>query len=785
MTAHAVLALAVIGAPLLGALAVTVSRRWSATDHSCSAISIVTALLTAALVMALWITIPRPFHWRVAWIASLDVGIGVFIDDLSLLFALVVATISLLTILYSHCYMHIELTRPGAYGSAAVYYAATLLFTGAMFGLLFAENLLQLYLFWDLTDIASFILIGLNWRDQRARRGAIKALIMTALGGLALLLAVVLLGAVIGTLALPDLLIQRPTDGSLVWHVALMLVLLSALSKSAQFPLHVWLPGAMAAPTSTNAFLDSAALVAAGVYLLARMHPIFADMALWQWTLIGCGFASTIVGGLLALRTSDFKYILAYSTISQFGFMFVLIGYGNPLALFAALFLFVQHGPIKAALFFGVGALFHAAGVTAAGASDGLWRRLPLLAGVIAILSLSLGGVPLLAGFWMKEAFIDATLETQPIWLVILGVAASGLTLTYMLRFLSSTMIHGSDTPHMIKPVPLLEVVPPALLAVFTIISGIWPGLAGDTLVAPAVRAVVGNVPEIELELHLDTVVLLSGVALALGATLFALRDRWTWLIDRAAQPAWSLDRFYSSMVTVIWRSGQILLRLQNGLLPRYVMLIVAGLLGMLMIGSGLDPSTWGIPPFTAGGLPLRHGTLDIGVVLLLALVCAGTVLTFVARRHLHMLLGLGIVGFMIGGVFALTLAPNLGLVQIHVETLVTVLFLLALALVPEPIRQTSQPRLHPRITGPTLLLATIAGLGSAWVSWQAITFLPSEPIAAWFNQNAEELVEANDVVAAILVHFRALDTLGELIVFATAAAGVYLLVHSLWEEKQ
>lgn len=763
-------AAASVGAPFLGALLIAGVRATGRQRGPYAAIGLTTSVVTAILIGWLWVVAPRPVIWRVDWIGSAGIGFGFHVDELSLLFAVLVAGVGVLTFLYSVRYIPPLLERWGVAGGEAMYYGALLLFTGSVLGLVFAVDLIQLYVFWELIDVASFLLIGLNRRDPAARASAVKVLFITALGGLSVLLGFVLLGTAAGTYSLPVLLAQGSAglDPSLAGLILVLLVF-GAAAKAAQFPLHVWLPNAMQAPTPVNAFLDSAALLAAGVYLLARVQPIFVASPLWFWMVGGIGFASLFAGGVLALRATDTKIILAYSTVSQYGFMFALLGMGTASAMAAALFLFFQHGLLKAALFFSAGAVIHATGR----------KALPLPFLLTGLLALSLGGVPPLGGFWMKEIFVKKILEEQGLWLALLAVAGSALTLVYMLRFLRVVFSGGSTPPPSLRPVPRSMLVAPGVLALLTVLLGVWPELIGTTLAEPAAAAVLGGVAELDIGLEIGGALLLSLTGLGLGAAAFITLERWAGAVRWVTSARWSLGRAYSALAAGVDNVGRAALQLQNGRLPRYLSLTLFGGLGLLAFSALRSPAT-GLArlPSTGAGAPV-----DWRVALLLLLVSAGTLCTLLVRHHLQMILALGAVGYLMAGVFGLALAPNLGLLQVHVETLVTVLLVLTLARIPRSrlVRMAYKKR-ERRPLG-RIGLAVAAGAASAWVSWLAIEHLPANPIAPWFNQNAASLTGSNDVVTAVLIDFRALDTLGEVIVFATAAIGVYVITRLIYKE--
>jgi NADH:ubiquinone oxidoreductase subunit 5 (subunit L)/multisubunit Na+/H+ antiporter MnhA subunit/multisubunit Na+/H+ antiporter MnhB subunit len=778
------IAAATVALPFAGAMLIALLRAAGWRDAPHATIAVACSAATVGLAAVLWLAAPHPVTWRAEWIPAAGISFGLQVDGLSLLFTALVAGVGLLTFLYSAVYLPRTSEGRGREGSIAGYYAYLLLLTGAMLGLVFSADLIQLYVFWELLDLAAFLLIGLNWRSPRARASAVTVLLFTTLGGLALLVSVVLIGSAAGTFWIPEILERAElVRASPLFAPALLLVILGAASKAAQFPLHVWLPRAMAAPTPVNALEDSATVLAAGVFLLARLHPLFAGDPLWTLPMVAVGVASMLAGGILALTARDLKVILAYSTISQFGFVFVLLGYGGDAALAAALFFLFQHALLKSGLFFVVGAVGSTTGVWVLGRTRGLWRRLPLTFGIACVLALSLGGVPPLAGFWMKEAFFGKTLDSGAGALLVLAVVGSALTTAYLLRFLAGTFWSGSAEPGPLRVTPGKLLLAPGLLAGLTLLFGLRPGLATEPFAQPAAAAVLGRTATLDFELHLGPVLLLSLLALALGALGFAALRVRALPLTGLARVADLPGGAYRLAAGGVGSAGAWVLRLQNGILLRYTFITLLALLGLVgfAVLAAIIRGEAGFPPLpgvTAAGFDWR-------MALLLLLVCAGTLLTFLLREHLPMVLALGAVGYLMAGVFALALAPNLGLLQVHVETLVTVLLVLPLAAIPREVRERLFVRTRERLTVGRLALAGVAGVGAAWVSWLAIEHLPPDPVAPWYSENAPELVGATDIVAAVLIHFRALDTLGEIIVFATAAAGVFALSHLIRKESR
>jgi multicomponent Na+:H+ antiporter subunit A len=738
------------------------SRLWTrASARSIPAgLAVASAATLTLLVAWSWYAAALPVHVRVDWMRTLGIGAGVYLDGLALIFVVVAAPAGLLACIYSGRFLAHERRSRGLSAADATYYGYLLLFLGAVLGVFVAEDLVQLYVFWELTDVASFLLIGLNWRDARSRAAAVKTGIITAIGGLALLVAFVILAEAAGTSSIPAILAAPPAGGGAV-DVALVLLVIAAATKSAQFPFHGWLPAAMVAPTPVNAFVDSAAVLAAGVYLLARFLPVFAGAPLWEPLVTIVGLMSMVVGAVLAIGARDLKWILAYSTISQYGFIVALLGGASSAGVTAALFFFVHHAIIKAGLFFVAGLADYAGG-------DARARHVSLATAAALVLALSLAAVPPLGGFWMKEAFLDVVLgRTWP--LPVLGFVVAALTPVYVLRFL--TRAYAGRTIDTMAPVRLPgSMLAPALtLSVVTMSLGLWPEAALVGLVQPGASAVTGGLDPLSLSLHLGPALLLSIGALTLGAVLFVTRHRWIGVL--ALGPAWSVDRLWAMAATLLTAVGRRVLRTQHGLLSGYASVVLLGLLALVVFSLATARAAT-VPAEVR--VAWNSGEAPLGLfVILVATAC---VLSFTLRRHLQVVLVLGAAGFLIAGVFAVARAPSLGLVQVHVETLITVLLLLGLSRIPTEARERLDSGPRARMTALRLIAAAVAGAAAAWVSWLAIEHRGDRAVADWIERHAETSGAA-DPVATVLLYVRALDTLGEVFVFGATTAGVLVLV--------
>ncbi|PPK93416.1 multicomponent Na+:H+ antiporter subunit A [Kineococcus xinjiangensis] len=723
----------------------------------------------------------RAWGREVPWVPGLDLTVALRLDALSLLMLVLVSGVGTLIFLYCASYADRD--------SPLVRFAATLTaFAGAMVGLVLADDVILLYVFWEATTITSYLLVGLSDEDRTARRAAMQALLITTLGGLAMLLGLIVLAQQAGTTRLSEI-VAEPPSGALV-TAALLLVLLGALTKSAQVPFHPWLPAAMAAPTPVSAYLHAAAMVKAGVYLVARLAPGFAELSWWRPLLVSVGIATMLLGGWRSLRQHDLKSLMAYSTVSQLGFLTAVAAWGSAESAVAAALLLLAHGFAKAALFLTVGAVDHAAHTRDLRLLDGLGRRMPVLAVAATVAALSLGGVPLLLGFIAKEevytAFAEAegTFATVALAGLVLG---SVLTLGYAGRFLWGAFA-GRPQPsgaEDLDAVPAGEravaaqdvhapgaglVAPVVVLAAAAVALGVLPALLD-----PLVSAVAAPYPGAGEPVHLalwhgvTPALLLSVLTLALGVALVAARRRWGLLqrsVGRVLPQALDADRTYDAAVYGLDSAADVVTgRTQSGSLPRYlgVIALSATLLplgGLALRGADLAP----------GVIVDRPVQIGVGVVIALAaLAAARTSSRFAA------VLMLGGVGYGVAALYVLQGAPDLALTQFLVETLSVVIFLLVLRLLPRrfPV-QTRRSRLR------RAAVAVTVGVGMTVLTLAATSVRVRPSVAEEFVARSKPEGGGLNVVNVILVDFRGLDTLGEITVVLIAALGMSSLVLTL-----
>lgn len=704
---------------------------------------------------ALTLTIP--------WVPQVGLTLSLYADGLALLFVLLITGIGAVVTFYAGHYFDDG-------GKATRFVALLLAFTGSMLALVLAGNLLLLFIAWELTSITSFLLIGFYGKDEAARRGASQALVITGGGGLALLAGLLIMGSAAGSLEMADILASGDVLRAHPWYIGIvLLILFGCFSKSAQFPLHFWLPGAMSAPTPASAFLHSATMVKAGIYLLARLTPALGETPLWNTALTVVGLATLFIGAVLAMRQRDLKGMLAYSTISQLGAIVALIGLPHGEGMKAAFVGILAHGLYKCALFLVAGAVDHATGTRDITRLGGLRQQMPGFAVVAAVAGLSMAGVPPLLGFVSKELLIEAA-EFDTLALVIVVISAA-LTVALALRLFWDVFVRAPahDAHLHFHELPRLMVGGPALLAGLSVVTGIGV----SPLITPLVQPAVGKPISLYLfpPYGIPLAFVLSMIALAAGTAIFLTR-RW-WL-------AWSLPalpsggQIYAGMIRAVEGMADLLLQSQGGKIRYYLVAILTAVALLLAI------AIVQLLPFEAAPIELANaGDALKAVLLVLTLVATAGSILF--EQHLLAALSLGVAGYSIGGIFLLEPAPDVALVQFLIETLATVLIILILARTSPEERRRAMANLWGQSRRGLLRDLTVAvALGCAMTIF-ALAAVNSRPtpntIAGWHLENALPQVGVNDVVAAIITDFRGTDTLIEITVFSMASLGVLTLL--------
>ncbi|MFP5022891.1 hydrogen gas-evolving membrane-bound hydrogenase subunit E [Pseudonocardia phyllosphaerae] len=728
-------------------------------------------LLAGTLVWALTMT-PRVLDGGVAdeidWAPQLGLTLSLRMDALALAMTVLVSGVGALIMVYAAWYF-------GPRSADAARSASLLVtFAGLMLGLVLADDLLTLYVFWELTSLTSFLLVGQGGRYRENRRAAVQALVVTVFGGLGMLLGIVLLGETAGTYRIPALIEHAAAgtlDGGHPWSLAfaLVLILLGALTKSAQLPFHTWLPYAMAAPTPISAYLHAASMVKAGVVLVARLGPAVGGYAVWWVPVVVLGVATMLVGGWRALRQTDLKRLLAFGTVSQLGFLMVLFGAGSRVAALAGIAMLLAHGLFKAPLFMVVGAIDKTCGTRDLRELCGLGRRRRGLVAVAALSGLAMAGIPPTLGFVGKEAALAAFLEEGGVrgLLVLAGlVLGSLLTVAYTARFLWGAFASKGTMPTDSEPVPAGLSAPAWVCA----LAGLGLGFATPAVqrlaasYADTLPALGGYAPRYELalwhgfgiELGLTVVIVAGGLLLhRFGGAATGHRS----------VPAVSAQRGYEVVVTALERSAiSVTGHLQIGSLPVYLGVVLGTLIALP--GSAL---------LLRGTFPAAdvsyHAIMQVPVALL---VIVAAIALCRARRRFTAVLLVGAVGYGIGGMFVIDGAPDLALAQFLVETLTMVAFVFVLRRFPA---HFSEPDTEHRVRLPKVLVAGAAGILVALlaVALSAARVGPPSTTEGFVRLAPES--GATNIISAILVDFRAMDTVGEIAVLLICAAGTASLV--------
>ena len=705
------------------------------------------------------------------WLTDLGLNLSLRLDGLGFLFALMILGIGLLVILYAHYYL-------SAQEAAGRFYSYLLLFMGAMLGVVLSENLLLMLVFWEMTSLSSFLLIGF-WSHRRdARMGAGMSLAVTGGGGLALMAGILLVGHIVGSFELSDVLAAGDRiRAHALYPLALILVLLGVFTKSAQFPFHFWLPKAMAAPTPVSAYLHSATMVKAGIFLLARLYPALSDSEWWFYLVSLTGLATLLVGAVLALFQTDLKGLLAYSTISHLGLITLLFGLDSPLANVAAIFHIINHATFKASLFMAAGIIDHETGTRDMRRINGLWKYMPHTAVLAMVASLAMAGVPLLNGFLSKEMFFGETLHQSLFggfnWLVpTLATVAGMFSVAYSLRFIHDVFFNGEPIdlprfpPH--EP-PRYMKVPVEILVLLCLVVGMLPAWTVASLLASAASASMGGqLPEYSLSIWhgLNMPLAMSTLAMLGGLGLYAARKPLYEWFD-GLPPVNSLMVFDRTVTTLVKVARRVTRVLESGSLQGYLLWVLG--LSLLLVVVALAP----LRPL-AGEVAMTpiDPVTGLGLLVLLA---AGALTVVFHLRYLTALALISVVGLMVSLTFARFSAPDLALTQLSVEVVSIILMLLALFFL--PIRTQTETSSLRALRD--LVLAVAVGALVAVLAFAVLT-RPYETIAGFFLENSLSGGGGTNVVNVILVDFRGFDTLGEISVLAIAAVGIYGLLHGL-----
>ncbi|MEQ8479622.1 MAG: putative monovalent cation/H+ antiporter subunit A [Hoeflea sp.] len=701
-----------------------------------------------------------------AWVPSYNVSFSWLVDGLSLTFVLLISGIGALIVLYSGGYLkgHANLGR---------FFSFILLFMGAMLGVVISDSFLMLFIYWELTSITSFLLIGFDHTREASRRAAIQALVVTGAGGLALLAGLIVIWNITGITQLSLLLsFGDEVRASPFYLLALILVLGGAFSKSAQFPLHFWLPNAMEAPTPVSAYLHSATMVKAGVYLLMRLNPVLGETVWWETVLPVFGGATLIVGTLLAIRQTDLKLMLAYTTVSSLGLLVMLTGFGSEHAIAAAVLYLVAHSLFKGALFMVAGLIDHEAGTRDVTKLGGLRGAMPITFAAAMAAAISMGGLPPFFGFLAKEEIYYALWATDPWSLVFTLVAVIGNGLMFVIGFavaIKPFLGPKIETPKHAHEGPVLLWLGPLTLSIVALAAAVASPLTHRFVSSPMASAVAGDPETVTISLipHLGAALALSLVTVVFGVIVYRYLDSArAGMAKTLAAIGWGPDRGFDQFVSGMVRLSVAVTRvIQPGRLDVYMtatFLMIALALFAPMAWYGEWPS---MPVWPADA---QYHELAVFVI---ALVGLAAVIN--ARDRLTAIVSLGVQGFAVALLFMLFGAPDLSFTQFMVETLAVVI--LALVMTRLKLTASDHRSTRDKVVDGSLSLACGAGFGLYLL---AVTQQPFDPfISEFFAQYSKIVAHGTNVVNVILVDFRGTDTLGEIAVVMVTGLAVLSLI--------
>lgn len=753
--------------PFIGALVPGLMIRAGRT--ACAVATAVPTALALILLMTLAPAVMRGevVQAQVDWLPQLGLSASFFLDGLSLLFATMILGMGLLITLYARFYLSGD-------DPMGQFYTYLLLFQGAMLGIVISGNILLLLIFWELTSLSSFLLIGYWKHLPEGRQGARMALAVTGSGGLAMIGGMLILGNIVGSYELVDILAAGDLIKASEWYLpALILILLGAFTKSAQFPFHFWLPHAMAAPTPVSAYLHSATMVKAGIFLMARLWPVLAGTDAWFYIVTTTGLVTMVLGAVIALFKDDLKALLAFGTVSQLGLLTMLLGFGTPAAAVAAVFHLINHLTFKAALFMTAGIVDHETHTRDIKRLGGLRHLMPITFVIATITALSMAGIPLLNGYISKEMMLEEAAHTK--WfgsyyvIPVFAVLGSLFSAAYSYRFIAHVFLgpERNDYPQKPHDPPFGMWAAPAFLTVLVVVIGVMPVLA-ESVVAVVAKAVTGGDVKATLKIWpgFTTAVYMSAVAVIGGAVLLALHAPLERIWNAAPRPEAKV--IFEWLVDSVARLSTRITELShNGAISRYLAIFVVTSVAVgaaAFFGSGLSAPTRGllsVPPVIAVGW----------IMLIVATV--SVVLTHHDRFRALVLIG--VIGLTVSAGFVYLSAPDLALTQISVETVTIMLLLLALHFLPKTTPKESPLALKIRDG----VIAVFAGAGVGGLAY-AFMLRDISTISGFHIANSYAGAGGSNVVNVILVDFRGYDTYGEIIVLGIAGLVIYALMDAL-----
>ncbi|MDO3654189.1 Na+/H+ antiporter subunit A [Bacillus subtilis] len=733
------------------------------------------------------------------WIPSLGINFTVYIDGLGLLFALLITGIGSLVTLYSIFYLSKEKEQLGPF------YVYLLMFMGAMLGVVLVDNVMVLYMFWELTSLSSFLLIGYWYKREKSRYGAAKSLLITVSGGLCMLGGFILLYLITDSFSIREMVHQvQLIAGHELFIPAMILILLGAFTKSAQFPFYIWLPDAMEAPTPVSAYLHSATMVKAGIYVIARFSPIFAFSAQWFWIVSLVGLFTMVWGSFHAVKQTDLKSILAFSTVSQLGMIISMLGvsaaalhYGHTeyytVAAMAAIFHLINHATFKGSLFMAVGIIDHETGTRDIRKLGGLMAIMPITFTISLIGTFSMAGLPPFNGFLSKEMFFTSMLRVTHFdlfnvqtWGVLFPLFAwigSVFTFIYSMKLLFKTFRGNYQPEQLEKPAheaPVGMLVPPVILVALAVSLFFFPNILSYSLIEPAMNSIYPTLLAGHEKFHVHisqwhgvtTELLMTVGIVVIGTIGYLSLNKWKG-IYKLFPSKLTLNRLYDKLLTLMEKgSYRVTKQYMTGFLRDYLLYIFAGFI--ILIGGAFA---------IKGGFSFKtEGMAKIGVyeIILTLVMISATVATVFARSRLTAIIALGVVGYTLALFFVIFRAPDLALTQLVIETISVALFLLCFYHLPK-LRLKTKTRTF-RMTNFIIslgvgIIVTLLGIASS-------SQRTKDSIASFFVKHSHDLGGGDNVVNVILVDFRGFDTMFEITVLTIAALGIYSMIKTKVKEE-
>ncbi|MCM3159129.1 Na+/H+ antiporter subunit A [Bacillus subtilis] len=733
------------------------------------------------------------------WIPSLGINFTVYIDGLGLLFALLITGIGSLVTLYSIFYLSKEKEQLGPF------YVYLLMFMGAMLGVVLVDNVMVLYMFWELTSLSSFLLIGYWYKREKSRYGAAKSLLITVSGGLCMLGGFILLYLITDSFSIREMVHQvQLIAGHELFIPAMILILLGAFTKSAQFPFYIWLPDAMEAPTPVSAYLHSATMVKAGIYVIARFSPIFAFSAQWFWIVSLVGLFTMVWGSFHAVKQTDLKSILAFSTVSQLGMIISMLGvsaaalhYGHTeyytVAAMAAIFHLINHATFKGSLFMAVGIIDHETGTRDIRKLGGLMAIMPITFTISLIGTFSMAGLPPFNGFLSKEMFFTSMLRVTHFdlfnvqtWGVLFPLFAwigSVFTFIYSMKLLFKTFRGNYQPEQLEKPAheaPVGMLVPPVILVALAVSLFFFPNILSYSLIEPAMNSIYPTLLAGHEKFHVHisqwhgvtTELLMTAGIVVIGTIGYLSLNKWKG-IYKLFPSKLTLNRLYDKLLTLMEKgSYRVTKQYMTGFLRDYLLYIFAGFI--ILIGGAFA---------IKGGFSFKtEGMAKIGVyeIILTLVMISATVATVFARSRLTAIIALGVIGYTLALFFVIFRAPDLALTQLVIETISVALFLLCFYHLPK-LRLKTKTRTF-RMTNFIIslgvgIIVTLLGIASS-------SQRTKDSIASFFVKHSHDLGGGDNVVNVILVDFRGFDTMFEITVLTIAALGIYSMIKTKVKEE-